>query len=496
MFNKKKVLLLIVILIISGFASVFALANTESHDKLDPQEIRSVAIVADILDSLRSETDEEDNKVWPGYDISESPTVLTFENGHIYAFNLQSKDPTWKKLNVKGNKVLFSDHDAWGFTKSHMFTNFLIDNQEAFVIRIDLIKGSPILSYMVFVHERFHRYQQENFILDKRPKEYLDHLNDQNLALMQLEELLLTEFLRSVGKRKLELLKDFAAVNKTRRSLLQPASIDLETDQEKIEGLAEYVSARIFDCYPIFRNFSGEQHFLHNVEQYASDDNISDRAIKWRHYGVGAVMGYALDFLNVKDWKKEIEKGKSQSELLHQSLALAEVDVAKRLERIKQRYQFEEIQKRISKTIHQYHKELEDLSVQYNNLEGVEVFLSAPPLADLSGGGSTAHTFYMPDGGTLSLEDSSITASADGTWKISIETPFLFQNQKGDKTFKLDKETQVIIDGKQVSLHHLQAAKIRRSFHRIKLKGKNCEFTTSCQGQLQIHNGQLAITFN
>ncbi len=172
---------------------------------------------------------------------------------------------------------------------------------------------------MFLVHERFHVYQIQYFESEKSSGQevegemaYPESENSENIALMQLEELVLLDFMKALdGNAHAEAtaqLKTFIAINKQRRKLLSHSSLVWEARQQIVEGLADYAAAKNLDVFAYFGERTGQKHILNTMQRYAQDDDINERAPKWRHYGVGASLGYALDFLNVNHWKKNVEQ--------------------------------------------------------------------------------------------------------------------------------------------------------------------------------------------
>lgn len=474
--------------------------NRESFS--NQKEQRSIQIIAKIIEASNS---KKADLVWPGYQIGSLPTIITFENGHVYAFNLNSSDPAWQQISINGYQVLFAEKDKWGATKTPLQTKFPIENQIAFVFCLDMIKMDPYLPFMVFVHERFHAYQFDHFT-EKEAKEenYLDHLNVENLALMQLEEKILADFLKIKGstnneiESKTSLLRDFVAVNKTRSQFMNRVSVDMEKDQQIMEGLADYVSIKMFDVFPLLPQFEGRKRLLHTMEQYSRDPDISQRALKWRHYGVGATLGYALDHLKLLNWKKQVEEQRiSPLELLEINLNLNDKEITSRLANVKTAYGYEKIKQQVQKTINTYEQNLAQIIQNYNQSSGIPITIEKPADLIINGGGYVKQMLYMADSSTLSLDDTSFSTTTDNLWKLQLKNvPVVFQQKSGHKKFKINKTTNFEIDQKSIKIEEFFRKGQNQSFETISFKDEKCEFESSHSGNLKIMNGELAIIFN
>lgn len=463
------------------------------QEKPLPQELESMQIVVQMLDALTGDTE---NPVWPGYDLALQPLVLTFENGHIYGLNLREKGDNWQAIKLETKEIFYSPIDHWGVTQAHMHPEFPIDDQKAYVFRMDLIKDD-MMPFLVLIHERFHHHQFEAFTPSTPSEGYLDHLNVDNIALMQLEERLLIDFLLAEKDQKEEIIKDFFAVNKTRQQLLEPSSLNWERDQQRMEGLADYVSVKLFDEKPILPGFNGELYLFSLLKSYVNDENVAERAMKWRHYGVGATMGYALDFLKADDWKQKIAtQGIGQFEIMEKTLQLSPEEIQKRVKKAKQAYQFNNLKQIAATSLSKYQKEIASAYRQYEEIEGVPVILSQPTGQSISGGGSSIATYQLADGSMLSIDDVSSASSRDHMWQLEFNRlPILFQKKGGLREFKVEEDLEVTIDQDKCSLQDLLKSESELSFHTIQWEGKEGRFMCEHPGKLVAKEGKVSIIF-
>ncbi len=462
------------------------------------KELAAVAVLVKTIDFLHSEKGKE---AWPGYDLSTSPLVISFENGHLYAFNLKSDNAAWQTIFAAGKSVKYSVEDPWGASKVQMHPGFMIDGQAAFVFRFDLFQRGPsFLPFLILVHECFHQHQFGHFAIDEKALEgYQDHLNGENLALMQLEEILLVDFLKSEGDQKREALKDFTAINKLREGMLQPASLLWERNQQRMEGLADYVSMKTFAIANILPEFNDHAHLLATMQMTAHDDNVSERAIKRRHYGIGATLAYALDYLQVSDWKQQVERqGKGLDELLQQAVNLSEAESAERALQAKATHHFDHIQTKAVAALQEYQDEIADSMQAYQEIQGVEIILQIPPGVHVSGGGSNSDMYYLADGSTLFVNNNSVSTTTDSLWRLTLkDAPFLLQNKAGEKQFKVEHDLDIVLDQKTYHLSEIFSGGEEKKFTTLSCKGKFGMFQSEQHpGVICIENGKLRIKFS
>lgn len=436
--------------------TLFFVSKSFASESLPTKEIQVVSQLQKTIESLQS---TQDTSVWPGYNLTETPIILSFGNNHYYAFNLQSNNPEWKTLPL-GNKLIhYSTEDHWGLNEVKMQSKFPIEGQEAFVFSIDLNRPlPPFLSIIVLIHERFHQFQFEHFPMEKEGLGgYQDHANIENLSLMQVEELILMDFLKTNNKKdKLEHLKNFVAINTMREAIISPTSVLWERNQQTMEGLADYVSTKAFDVAAVVPRFNAQKHVTIILEGIKAEKNLLDRAVKRRHYGVGAALGYGLDFLQV-DWKGRVQsEGIGLDELMQQQIALSNDELEERVAIVKASYHFDYLLEKTDESIKSFQKELSAQTTAYNELQGVSVVMHSPEGLGISGGGHDAHMYHLPDGGTLSIANSSMNISNDNRWKLVLdETPFLWQKMDGGREFKVDKNTKITINSKDYLVNEL-----------------------------------------
>lgn len=433
---------------------------------------------------------------WPGYQISSTPTIITFKNGHVFAFGLNSQNPQWKTI---AQGIQFSDHDEWGATSTPMQANFIIENKKSFVFQLDhSIDDAIEKPFMVLVHERFHQFQFGAFALlkGKSSSGYRDHMNAENLVFMQMEEKLLLDYLNSGDKDK---LRDFVAINQTRRNMIDMQSSKHEIEQQIMEGLADYVSIKIFDDTPIFAGFNGRQQLINTLQKYASHPDITQRAMKWRHYGVGAALGYALDDLNIPDWKEKVQRySQSQEEQLEMALSMTEQEMAVRVEKVKAAYKYDDLKVSTTAIVTAYKRFLDDLMHDYSVQPGVEVSVGRIRYAGQSGGGFSKRLIYMADGTVLALEDDSFASSSDQAWHLRLDkVPFALKGKGGEITFKVEEELSLNIDGQYFQAKQLAQLGTPRKFNTISWKGQKTTFGCEMRpGKIWTDNGCIRIDFD
>lgn len=464
-------------------------------------ETKQILLVTRILKNSKS---EKMKQVWPGFNLCSKPFFITFHNGHIYAFNIKMHEGQWKRTEIEGMEIFYTDKDQWGITAAPMQFNFEIQGQEAFIFRLDMMTDPAFLPYFVMVHERFHVYQIDHFASEQNFEsleggaDYPEITNTENLALMQLEELVLLDFMKALldgsSNEANQLLKTYISIHQKRQKLLQPNSITIEDRQQMVEGLADYASAKNLDVFGYFGEKMGHKHILQTMKNYTEEENISERAQKWRHYGVGASLAYALDFLQVPNWKKAIERNISLQSLVESRVSVSPNEALSLFQTASDRYNYPALIKDTKEKIESHQKMLQSHQDKFQKLPGIVINIQTPPDSGLSAGGYSKGVFSLTDGSMFSVEDTSKTSSADNRWILELRSmPYIFQTNDGFRRFKIQKDTlEVLVDGKVCRLEEMRGI----PFNQLTLKTSSCSFkSTQNKGYISLENGELNITY-
>ena len=442
-------------------------------------------------------------KVWKGFDMTDSPILITFANGHTFAFNKtvnkEKERNIWQKQTLGTLKFLFSPKDYWNASPIPFQAQFNLEGERVYLFSMEPVLKGDINAFHIFIHERFHNYQFSHFTMSKEGLgQYLDQNNLENLALIQVEERLLIQFLQDSDEKR-ERLLDFIAVGSVRRALIDPLSVIWEDHQQVMEGLAEYVSFKILDNVPNLSPGTGAKNLISLLQRYVENNQIAERAPKLRHYGVGATLGFALDDQNIDDWKGKIERNEaSLFEILKGALALTPKEINQRFMEVMIRSGFSQIYQNVQASLLAYETNLNRLVDTYQHTEGVEISITSPRRLPLSGKGSTSKQLSLPNGSNLFVEDSSVFSTADQSWRLElIKQPLVFQNRTGERKFKCKEITEIELDGRKIQMKEVLTKKMNRPFHSIKVKGKGANFFSNGNaGLISGETGKISIKFH
>ena len=457
-------------------------------------------IVKKIEGIIKATHDPKFQEVWPSFDFSSQATLATFRNGHLYALDFTSDDPSWERERIGDQTILYSPKDTVSASQFPFQPNFKLEGKATYAFSMEPILKGDMNSYHVFVHERFHTHQFKHFPR-QRHGHYHDQWNPENLTLVKMEEKALIHFFKGKGEERKEFLKDFIAIHQMREALIHPDSIQWENHEQTMEGLAEYVSFKLFDTFPELQVRDGQAKLIQVLETYEQNPEVAARVVKWRHYGVGAALAYALDELEVKDWKKMVEEqGVSMVDLLQAALPMSAAEAEERFQNwIGGAYDYEKSTKIVEKGVKNYFQAVENTLKNFDEREGIFVSIAAPRTVAISGQGKTDRQVSLPNGTQVSLRDTSTFTTSDRNWRLDLkEHPQVFQTYFGSREFKCDTQAKIWVDGKEQALSKIaQMGQEKRSFKSLRIEGKGTSFESSTHpGQLYIdEDGAVVIEY-
>lgn len=460
------------------------------------EEVIESNYVKGIAETIESFNTEEANRIWPGFNLNQMPTIIHFkEEGAIYGYGIK-ESAEWTKTRISSSVVLVSEEDHWGVRQNMMHPAFEINDQSAFLFYIDK-ESDPATTLLTFIHERFHLYQFQHFEHEKSRLDYLDQWNEDNLLLIRLEDKILKAFLlEKDSKKKVEILKDFLAVNNERQKIIHPYSAAWESHQQRMEGLADYVSFKAVQAFALFNDFSPEGEILDKIEQHkAAGVSFMKEVIKGRHYIVGSTLGLALDFCNV-NWKEKVEQGSSLITVLDQSLPQSEQEKNKRFLETKKRYEIEKIKVEMLNDLVKEKEDAQEVEQTYARVDGIIVKLFKP-YQKMSGGGKNQKNLFLGNGRIAAVLDTSFAMTEDQQWQLSFkEIPCVFEGPGGVKEFKVEETLILLVDGKEYTLNELlKMPESVQYFTSLSWNSANSELHTKLSGRLYINNGALTIEF-
>ncbi len=507
--NQRFALLASVLFVVIGIPIfVFFFMHTGAADRLDPKfngKLDESQAVEAIVRGLYYFEESSEKALWNGYDPSFEPLIITFDNGHIYAFNLDSSNPVWQVREYKGRPVLYAGADPWGLLQVQSEANFIVDGVSVFVYHLDLVKDNPLEPFLALIHDNFLAFEKQHFFQDENNySEYLDHFNLENIVLMNIEEMILADFMNGLldqaksSFHKTAALKDFIAVNTLRQRLLKPASSRWESERQRLQGMADYVAISTIDKMGVF-HFNGIKQLLGTLQASTVNEEIFERTLHWRHHGVGASLGVALDFLQVSGWKEKIARNEaSLISLLQENVEVSGDEIQDRMEKVKKRYGYENVKLQVSLAMQHYLDEIQDLVEEYNKLEGFEVSLSKPSHAWIESKGNSLYKYYLEDGSILSLAETSSQTAKESYWNLEIEgSPIVMRRPEGGVTLKLEQDAEIVVNGKSYKLARLLEKEQELAFHDLEIRSHHCVFNAHQQpGKLVSRALKIKIDFN
>lgn len=429
-----------------------------------------------------------DQHTWVNYQLQKHPTILVFPNGLIYAIHFTPQSKEWTAETIEGTPVWKANQDKWNLRQMGMVSNFPIEGQNGFIFPVQ--EEDPEKTIRIVVHEQFHDYQARYFAdqdVGIPPEEAYTH--PEVLALIVIEDQILRAY-ADQGLKSSELLQDYLVVNDARLAKQGPVVRRWEAQQQRMEGLAEYVSQCCFNRMGSpMRN-----ELVYSLGASINEPELHTHALFGRHYGIGAILAHALDALQVANWKQQVQEGRPLVDLVRASLSKPDGD---RLAAIKTRYHYNHLIEQAKQNIERQQAEADELNKRFRDIEGVVLSVELPPDTGCSGSGMSMKSVVLKDGTKLIVGDQSISTTPDQKWRIQLDQiPIHYLTSTGGRILKVPPRMVLTIDGKPVAVQELFNAKQERGFTTLSWKEQHSEFhSEGLSGKISFENDALNIRF-
>ncbi len=326
--NVKYTAILTVIISVLPFQKIYAQAQWDrSFDGNQPLPVINIDTlpvpasdveIAGPYVTLLLNADQSNQRapIWPGYSVFGQP-ILIYEAG-IRSFLLAHPNPP------AGYSAVFSSPQTV-FEKQGPISdlNFpfqyhrTVNNVDTFAYRYEPGE-KPDRAVRTIIHERFHVYQAKGFAnltYNRRTSEP----DAEDLALAALEQKTLKSALKAGDPAdSSRFVRQFLAVRAERYSR-QPDSRDQEIDEERLEGMAEYLEDNLMNRPEVAPKPGGViTKITARLDVFPTIDDMG----KGRYYATGAAQGLLLDLGGSSDWKERVSAGASLRDMVALSYPL------------------------------------------------------------------------------------------------------------------------------------------------------------------------------
>ncbi|HMF07676.1 MAG TPA: hypothetical protein VKJ00_00995 [Thermoanaerobaculia bacterium] len=340
-------------------------------------------------------------KIWPGWGLEKTPVVL-YEPGRVaYLVNHPSPPSDFVRLESKfpllGAVYVHAGRDP------RFLANTSVDLGGIPTACIGFSTAaadpeSPSLRFIALVyHEAFHAYQVKAGKTGKGAVESIlmryPELNAENLALAQVEQMILFQLIRFDDPPDPERVKQFLAVRQARLKAIGPEFLRADRGIEYQEGVPTYLEVRLLDearkgaasspglgaedPYALGFSLAPEIRvgdYLQRLLKFSSDT----AATRNRAYGTGMALGLLLDRLGV-DWKTAVlTTDKYLDEILAEAVPLSAPAAATALAAARKDYRYDDIFRLVSERTDRLSLERRAAGEAFMKQRGVQVAIHLP----------------------------------------------------------------------------------------------------------------------
>lgn len=257
-------------------------------------------------------------RAWPGYRPLDQPVLFAYMDAHSLLIGAPRAPEGFSTSFRLPASALFGRRHFFPPFKFSM--SFDLDGSTVTALRASYFQD-PALQAGLFIHERFHHFQNDVFRRSGAKPYLVEDPLDVALACAENDGLAAW-----VETGDPEGVRDFAAARLRRRKLF-PQS-DAELEDERIEGTARFVESTAVEVS------SGPAAARRWIADELRASSVLLAMGKARSYSVGGALCRWLDAEGVPSWRAAIAGGRAPSELVLERLALGEDEAARRVERL------------------------------------------------------------------------------------------------------------------------------------------------------------------
>ncbi len=341
------------------------------------------------------------DKVWPGWGLEKAP-ILIYEAGRVaYLVNHPAPPPDFARLEARipllGPVFVKAGRDS----RFSANTSLELAGVPTACIGYSTSPADPEAPSLRFIallfHEAFHAFQTKAGKPGKGSVEALllryPDLNAENLALAQLEQMILFKLIRFEDTPDPEGIQDFLAVRGARLKALGPEFLRGERGIEYQEGIPTYVEVRLLDevrksgaglsdlgpgdPYGLGFSLSPElrvSDYFSRLLRFSSDSS----SLRARAYATGMALALVLDHLET-DWKTAVlTTDKYLDEILAEKVPLSPEASAVALARVKKELDYENLLGLVQEKTARVSLDRKQAAEAFLKQDGVQIVVKLP----------------------------------------------------------------------------------------------------------------------
>ena len=256
---------------------------------------------------LNADRSNRQDPGWPGDSVFGQP-VLLYEAGLRSFLIAHPSPPAGYNAVLSSPQTVFEKQGPIPDLNFSFQFHRMVNKIDTFAYRYQS-GDKPERDVRTIVHERFHVYQEKGFAAptyNRRDSEP----DAEDLSLAALEQKALKSALQAADPAgAARFVRQFLAV-RAERYARQPDCRDQETDEERSEGMAEYLEYNLMDRPEVAALPGGVIPLIaRDLDRFPTIDGMN----KFRYYATGAAQGLLLDRAGRGDWKQRVAAGASLS---------------------------------------------------------------------------------------------------------------------------------------------------------------------------------------
>lgn len=247
--------------------------------------------------------------VWPGYAVLGQPLLVYEADQRSYLIGHPNPPPGYN-ISQTSPKTVYEKAGAIPDLQFTFQFHRQVNGVDTFAYRHET--GSNAESDVhTIVHERFHVHQEDAFKRVHKPRR-TSEVDAEDLTLAGLEQALLKDAINASDPLTAsDYARQYLAV-RAERYRLHPDCKGQEDDEERFEGMAEYVETGLLERQGLLLKRGPVVEYSIKLARFPEIDDMD----KGRYYGTGAAQGLLLDRAGPKDWKQRVQGGTGPHDVL------------------------------------------------------------------------------------------------------------------------------------------------------------------------------------
>jgi len=404
--------------------------TVEDADTIQPDARAERRYIDTLLTGLQSfqKSDAAQQPLWQGFMPTQVPTLFVFDNGNMYATQMQDPTAVWQPLNGLQSHVTF-----------HTLKQSLDKIEPLKYVAMTKIKDQDFFVFHVQQENFENSYVQRSLynIVKKEFQEYLrmkipivhdiksvnnpSVIRSNRIAIEKLMQEKLSDYVRTSD---VDALRDYLVLSQEQVRLMKDDERNYQNAMLLKEGLTHYVAIQTVDYF--FHTKNTAPAILEKLDSDLRTENVMQWMFETHYAGIGSGLAFALDSLGVVDWRSHIDSV-TLNGLLAVYLAITPEEKQTRISTMLEGPHFKDLVRLASAAITRTDEATDQVFADFSRSSELQIAVSGE-IALMQVGSATENYYTLGVGPLLRRDFLGVVQSADQSIWIELnKTPLLIE---------------------------------------------------------------------